>query len=76
MDCVEAGAEAAQRDLGRLLINRQPNADLDAPPNVRYWGSERVLAGTAGLVPDLVCASQVGVQRCHHLGALADRGGR
>ena len=24
--------------LGRVLINRQPNADLDAPPNVRYWG--------------------------------------
>jgi hypothetical protein len=23
--------------LGRVLINRQPN-DLDAPPNVRYWG--------------------------------------
>jgi len=21
-----------------VLINRQPNADLDAPPNVRYWG--------------------------------------
>ena len=28
---------------------------------------------TAGLVPDLVCASQAGVQRCHDLGALADR---
>ncbi len=25
-------------DLGRVLINRQPNADLDVPPNVRYWG--------------------------------------
>ncbi len=24
--------------LGRVLINRQPNANLDAPPNVRYWG--------------------------------------
>ena len=24
--------------LGRVLINRQPNADLDAPPNFRYWG--------------------------------------
>jgi hypothetical protein len=24
--------------LGRELINRQPNADLDVPPNVRYWG--------------------------------------
>jgi len=24
--------------LGRVLINRQPNAELDAPPNVRYWG--------------------------------------
>ena len=24
--------------LGRVLINRQPNADSDAPPNVRYWG--------------------------------------
>ena len=24
--------------LGRVLINQQPNADLDAPPNVRYWG--------------------------------------
>jgi hypothetical protein len=26
------------RLLGRVLISRQPNADLDAPPNVRYWG--------------------------------------
>jgi hypothetical protein len=25
-------------NLGRVLINRQPNADLDVPPNVRYWG--------------------------------------
>jgi hypothetical protein len=25
-------------ELGRVLINRQPNADLDVPPNVRYWG--------------------------------------
>jgi hypothetical protein len=25
VDCVEAGAEAARRDLGRVLINRQPN---------------------------------------------------
>src|SRR5262245_66400256 len=24
--------------LGRVLINRQPNADLDVPLNVRYWG--------------------------------------
>jgi hypothetical protein len=24
--------------LGRVLIKRQPNADLDVPPNVRYWG--------------------------------------
>ena len=24
--------------LGRVLINRQPSADLDVPPNVRYWG--------------------------------------
>ena len=24
--------------LGRVLINRQPNADLDAQPNVRHWG--------------------------------------
>jgi hypothetical protein len=23
---------------GRVLINRQPNAALDVPPNVRYWG--------------------------------------
>ena len=22
---------------GRVLINRQPSADLDVPPNVRYW---------------------------------------
>jgi hypothetical protein len=22
----------------RILISRQPNADLDAPPSVRYWG--------------------------------------
>jgi hypothetical protein len=27
----------SQYQLGRVLINRQPNADLDAPPNVRYW---------------------------------------
>jgi len=25
-------------DLGRVLINRQPNANLDAPPNFRCWG--------------------------------------
>jgi hypothetical protein len=37
---------------------------------------ERVLGGTAGLVPDSVCASQLGVQRCHYLAALADSGGR
>jgi hypothetical protein len=24
--------------LGRVLINRQPNADLDVAPTVRYWG--------------------------------------
>jgi hypothetical protein len=24
--------------LGRVLINRRPNPDLDVPPNVRYWG--------------------------------------
>ena len=24
--------------LGRVLINRQPNVDLDALPSVRYWG--------------------------------------
>jgi hypothetical protein len=23
--------------LGRVLKNRQPIADLDVPPNVRYW---------------------------------------
>jgi len=28
----------ARAALGRVLINRQPNADLDVPPNVRYWG--------------------------------------
>jgi hypothetical protein len=27
----------ARNCLGRVLINRQPNADLDVPPNVRYW---------------------------------------
>ena len=26
------------RRLGRVLIDRQRNADLDAPSNVRYWG--------------------------------------
>ena len=26
------------KKLGRVPINRQPNADLDVPPNVRYWG--------------------------------------
>ena len=31
----ERELEAALR---RVLINRQPNADLDVPPNVRYWG--------------------------------------
>ena len=25
-------------ELGRVLINRQPNADLDVARNVRYWG--------------------------------------
>ena len=29
---------AVASELGRVLINRQPNADMDAPPNVRYWG--------------------------------------
>ena len=29
---------AVECQLGRVLINRQPNADLDEPPNVRYWG--------------------------------------
>src|SRR4029453_6460263 len=28
----------ADWEAGEVLINRQPNADLDAPPNVRYWG--------------------------------------
>ena len=28
---------AVASELGRVLINRQPNADMDAPPNVRYW---------------------------------------
>ena len=28
--------EGAAKLLGRVLINRQPNADLDVPPNVRY----------------------------------------
>jgi hypothetical protein len=23
--------------LNRVLIDRQPNADVDVPPNVRYW---------------------------------------
>ena len=34
----EAGVEAARPDLGRVLINRQPNADLDVPPDFRYCG--------------------------------------
>ena len=25
-------------ELGRVLINRQPNPHTDAPPNVRHWG--------------------------------------
>ena len=47
-DCATAGdpngylrtAQTAlkRRGLGRVLINRQPNANLDAPPNFRYWG--------------------------------------
>lgn len=27
-----------RRTKKRVLINRQPNANLDAPPNFRYWG--------------------------------------
>jgi hypothetical protein len=43
-ECESAGAVVSSKDigwdavLGRVLINRQPNADLDASPNVRYWG--------------------------------------
>ena len=33
----EAGVEAARPELGRVLINRQPNSDLDVLSNVRYW---------------------------------------
>ena len=29
---------AVASELGRVLINRQPNADLDVSPNFRYWG--------------------------------------
>jgi DNA-binding NarL/FixJ family response regulator len=37
-DLAHRGRRAAVRNLGRVLINRQPYADLDVPPNVRYWG--------------------------------------
>ena len=33
-----APSDNAGLNLGRVLINRQPNANLDAPPNFRYWG--------------------------------------
>ena len=55
-----------------LIDGRTKGALFDSLDLNGFW----FLAWTAGLVPDLVCASQVGVQRCHHLGALADRGGR
>jgi len=29
--------DARRASLGRVLINRQPNADLDARPNFCYW---------------------------------------
>jgi len=51
-----------------LIDGRTKGALFDTLDLNGFW--------TAGLVPDLVCASQVGVQRCHDLGALADRGGR
>ena len=28
---------AVASELWRVLMNRQPNADMDAPSNVRYW---------------------------------------
>jgi hypothetical protein len=28
---------AVASELGRVLISRQPNADLNVPPNDRYW---------------------------------------
>jgi hypothetical protein len=38
MGAIELLGTHVGEKLGRVLINRQPNADLDAPPNVRYWG--------------------------------------
>ena len=37
--------KAYRAELGRVLINRQPNADLDVPPNVRSWGKRGHAAG-------------------------------
>ena len=37
----------------RVLMNRPPNVDLDAPSNVRYWGAKRTWPGA-----DRACALQ------------------
>ena len=33
-----SSAERYQAHNSSQLINRQPNANLDPPPNFRYWG--------------------------------------
>ena len=38
MRCASPFQIAPGEELGRVLINRQPNANLDAPPDFRYWG--------------------------------------
>jgi hypothetical protein len=44
--------------LGRVLINRQPNADLDVPPNVRYWGYVARLVSMSAKDPKRTLAFQ------------------
>jgi putative SOS response-associated peptidase YedK len=35
---INARAETVDKHLARVRINRQPNADVDVSPNVRYRG--------------------------------------
>jgi hypothetical protein len=50
--------ESIQARLGRVLINRQPNADLDVPPNVRYWGYVTRLVSMSAKDPKRTLAFQ------------------
>ena len=52
--------------LGRVLINRQPNADLNALPDVRYWTK-------SGHGADLsVCPLMTQSGHCHGHHAASD----